>query len=173
MDAMPAPARKEPITSKLPDFESALYQMLRAAARDATRLAYCPYSRFPVGAALLATGGTIWSGANFETVTLSQTIHAEEVALSAAISGGVFTNATPGSDAWFNAIEALAVYAPKSSGLWPCGNCRATLSEVFRNQVIIAITGSGDDDFKVVRFNALIPFPMGCAEVLSSLRPNG
>jgi len=157
--------------SGLPDFNGTLYQMLLAAARDAVGLAYCPYSNFPVGAALLTYDGRIYKGANFETVTFTQTKHAEEVALLAAFSDEVFVRAQRAGVDRLHTFEALAVFVPKKLGLMPCGNCCATLAEVFRDQFIIAITGPGNADFEVVRFNALAPYLMHREDVLESARP--
>ena len=43
-----------------------LFTKLRTAAREAARGAYCPYSHFPVGAAILTTDGKMYSGCNVE-----------------------------------------------------------------------------------------------------------
>lgn len=153
---------------RLPDFYSPLYRALIIAAREAADLAYCPYSRFPVGAALLTSEGIIYRGANVENGGFSQTMHAEEVALSAAFSDGVFKRADAKGVDRFHAIEALAIYVPNTPGAWPCGNCRQTLSEFFQGQVIITITGPGDDNFDVMRFSSLLPHQFPHEGVLAS-----
>jgi cytidine deaminase len=91
-------------------------------ARRASRLAYCPYSNFHVGAAILA-GGRIFTGANVENASYGLTICAERTAAFAAILAGA------------GRIEAIAVAcvdAPDGSGpelLMPCGACRQVLVE--------------------------------------------
>ena len=90
---------------------------LRARAREATANAYVPYSRFPVGAALLTEDGTIVSGANIENASFGLTCCAERTA--------VFTAAAAGH----RVITAIAVTAPRVETVTPCGACRQVLNE--------------------------------------------
>ena len=63
-----------------------LNKLTKAAAR-ASHSAYCPYSEFPVGAAVLAQNGSIFSGCNVENASYGLTICAERVAIFAAVEG--------------------------------------------------------------------------------------
>ena len=58
-------------------------------AREAAANAYCPYSRFPVGAALECTNGRIFTGCNVENMALGSTMCAERIAIYKAVSEGV------------------------------------------------------------------------------------
>ncbi len=95
---------------------------LLEAAREASRSAYCPYSNFHVGAAVLA-GGRVFTGANIENASYGLTICAERTAAFAAVLAGA------------GKIEAIAVAcvdAPEGSAvemLMPCGACRQVLVE--------------------------------------------
>ncbi len=95
---------------------------LLEAARAASRSAYCPYSNFHVGAAVLA-GGTIYTGANVENASYGLTVCAERTAAFAAVLAG------------HKRIEAIAVAcvdAPEGCDpglLMPCGACRQVLAE--------------------------------------------
>ena len=90
---------------------------LRTRAREATAHAYVPYSRFPVGAALLTEDGTVVSGANIENASFGLTCCAERTA--------VFTAAAAGH----RVVVAIAVTAPRVETVTPCGACRQVLNE--------------------------------------------
>jgi cytidine deaminase len=95
---------------------------LLAAAREAARSAYCPYSNFHVGAALLA-GGKVFTGANVENASYGLTVCAERTAAFAAVIAGAPR---------IEAIAVACVDAPEGSpteGLMPCGACRQVLAE--------------------------------------------
>ncbi|NWG18424.1 MAG: cytidine deaminase [Chloroflexi bacterium] len=100
-------------------------QELIRLAIAASEKAYVPYSHYPVGAALLAANGTIYTGCNVENAAYPATICAERTALVKAVSEGQCH------------FEALAVVT--RSGGSPCGVCRQMLYEFAPNlQVIIA-----------------------------------
>ena len=90
---------------------------LLAAARAAFEEAYVPYSEYPVGAALRASDGTVYTGCNIENANYSNSLHAEEVALGKAVSDGT------------NSFEVLAVASAAEDGVTPCGMCRQSLAE--------------------------------------------
>ena len=60
---------------------------LLTSAEDARANAYCPYSNFPVGAALLAGDGRIFVGCNVENGSYGLTICAERTAVASAVTG--------------------------------------------------------------------------------------
>lgn len=83
----------------------------------ARRHAHAPYSRFAVGAALLAADGRVFRGANIENASYGLGVCAERVALWKAVSEGV------------TEFTALAVAGPAGHTVSPCGACRQTLAE--------------------------------------------
>lgn len=91
---------------------------LLAAARDAAKLAYAPYSNFAVGAALAFADGTVVTGANVENASYGLSLCAETVAAAKALSGGLR-----------GGLEAVAVVGPAGT-ITPCGRCRQVLSEL-------------------------------------------
>lgn len=90
-------------------------QHLLALAIKATRNAYIPYSGYPVGAALRALDGTIYTGCNVENASYPVTICAERTALVKAVSEG-------------RRAFDLVVVATRNGGS-PCGMCRQMLFE--------------------------------------------
>ena len=92
-------------------------QTLLAAARAASERAYAPYSRFHVGAAVLADDGRVFSGANVENASYGLTSCAERNAIFAAVFAGART------------IVAVAIHPPTEAPTAPCGGCRQVIHE--------------------------------------------
>lgn len=92
-------------------------QDLFEAARAAMAHAHAPYSKFPVGAAIRADDGKIYSGANIENISFPQGWCAEPTAISCMIMGGG------------RRIVEMAVIAEKLPLCPPCGGCRQKISE--------------------------------------------
>lgn len=90
---------------------------LVAAARAAQAQAYAPYSRFPVGAALLAGDGTVHTGCNVENASYGLSCCAERNAVAAAVLAGK------------RRFTAIAVSGNSAQPLAPCGACRQVLRE--------------------------------------------
>ena len=90
---------------------------LMAEAVKARKRAYAPYSRFPVGAALLTKDGRVYHGCNVENASYGLTICAERNAVWKAVSEGV------------TEFSAIAVTARDGRGAPPCGSCRQVLHE--------------------------------------------
>ena len=94
-------------------------QKLKAAAKAAVGRAYAPYSRFPVGAAVLTASGRIYAGCNVENASYGLSNCAERTAIFNAVAAG-------GKKLRLNCI---AVYTPTKSVTAPCGACRQVIYE--------------------------------------------
>ena len=103
------------------------HNALIAAARAASARAYCPYSKFPVGAAVLTENGEIFSGCNVENASYGLTICAERNAIFQAVAAGRTT------------ITAVVVYTPTSIPSAPCGACRQVINEFGPDAEIISV----------------------------------
>jgi cytidine deaminase len=99
-------------------------ELIRAAF-DAQQRAFCPYSDFPVGAALRTASGRIFQGVNVENASFGLTICAERVAASAAVAAGE------------RGFAEIAVVS--RGGVSPCGACRQFLAEFNPSLPIVMI----------------------------------
>ena len=91
---------------------------LAAEAARAAKAAYCPYSKFQVGAAVMSEDGRIFTGCNVENASYGLTVCAERNAVFTAVAAGA------------RKIKALALAAGKPNEVvTPCGACRQVLSE--------------------------------------------
>jgi cytidine deaminase len=106
---------------------------LERAAREAAGRAYCPYSRFPVGAAVLAADGQVHSGCNVENASYGLTICAERNAVFQAVARTVEPLH----------IKAVLVYTPTASPTAPCGACRQVLLEFMEETAPVYLVGQG------------------------------
>lgn len=100
-------------------FSDNVVQNLLRNASEIRQRAYCPYSNFAVGAAILTEEESkVYTGCNIENSTLAPSICAERAAIAKAVSDGYLK------------LKAVAVVAhQKNSFTAPCGVCRQTLSE--------------------------------------------
>jgi len=119
---------------------------LFAQARKAADYAYAPYSKFRVGAALLAEDGTVFTGCNVENRSFGLTVCAERNAVFKAVSCGQ------------RSFKALAISTPDSqSPVGPCGACRQVLSEFMEPASPVLFGGSGKEKVNTT-LGVLYPF---------------
>ena len=102
---------------------------LMTAAARVRRNAYAPYSSYRVGAAILASSGKIYTGANFENASFGAGTCAERVALGCALSAGE------------RELAAICV-SGQSADITPCGICRQALREFGDMEVICCGDGA-------------------------------
>ncbi|MFO7535448.1 MAG: cytidine deaminase [Kiritimatiellia bacterium] len=121
-------------------------KLIRAAVEAASR-AYAPYSQFPVGAALVADNGRIFTGCNVENASYGLTICAERAAVAAAV--------TAGCRCFIHIAIAAGTGGEPAT---PCGACRQILSE-FADPDMDCLLVTLDQPGQVRRFrlDALLP----------------
>ncbi|MBD7935814.1 cytidine deaminase [Cytobacillus stercorigallinarum] len=102
-------------------------------AKIARDRAYVPYSKFKVGAALLAVDGTVFHGCNIENAAYSMCNCAERTALFKAYSDGV------------TEFKMLAVVADTDRPVSPCGACRQVISELCSKEMPVVLTNLNGD----------------------------
>ena len=125
-----------------------LLDMLKPAALEACQNAHAPYSRFPVGAALLTRSGDVMGGCNVENASFGLTICAERNALAQAVAQGV----RPGQ------IEALLIYTPGDVAHAPCGACRQVMHELLKESAVV-ISCCDASEYRSWGMDNLIPDP--------------
>lgn len=106
---------------------------------------YSPYSKFPVGAALLTKSGQIFTGCNIENAAFPVSCCAERVAIFSAISAGE------------RSFTEMAVVADTNRPVPPCGSCRQVMSEFFNPELKIHLTNL-KGEIKTVTMEELLPF---------------
>ncbi|MBO6218301.1 MAG: cytidine deaminase [Treponema sp.] len=115
-------------------------------AFQASKASYSPYSKFPVGAAILTSDGRIFTGCNVENRSYGLTNCAERTAVFTAVAEGA------------KRIRAVAIAAPKADyPVGPCGACRQVLSE-FGDESVPVIFGSKIENVKKATLGELYPF---------------
>jgi cytidine deaminase len=144
LERVTASQLKRYVKTILPD--NLVQEMIRQARRASER-AYCPYSRFRVGAAVLTGAGKIVAGCNVENASYGLTICAERSAIFRAIAQGA------------TRICAVLVYTPTDKPTAPCGACRQVINEFGRESIIISVC----DGRMVMRrkLSALLAEPFG------------
>ena len=115
---------------------------LIAEATRVREFAYCPYSNFAVGAAVLGESGAIYGGCNVENASYSMTNCAERTAIYKAISAGE------------QEILALAVVAQGIEPVPPCGACRQVIAEFRIPHILMANLA---DDVREMTLEEIIP----------------
>jgi cytidine deaminase len=107
---------------------------LKAAAMEASRNAYCRYSRFRVGAAVLSETGEIFAGCNVENASYGLTMCAERNAIFQAVAKSAVGEK--------KRIKALLIYTPTASATPPCGACRQVINEFGPDAEIYSVCDS-------------------------------
>lgn len=126
---------------------SAVRRRLEKAARRAAAASYSPYSKFPVGAAVLTSSGHVFTGCNVENASYGLCNCAERTA--------IFTAAAAGE----RAIKAVAVYTPTPTATSPCGACRQVINEFGPTALVISVC-DGADRIETT-LDQLLPYAFG------------
>ncbi|XP_016004678.1 cytidine deaminase [Rousettus aegyptiacus] len=123
-------------------------QQLLLSSQEAKKSAYCPYSHFPVGAAVLTRSGRIFSGCNIENACYPLGICAERTAIQKAVSEG------------YKDFRAIAIASDlQDDFISPCGACRQVMREFGTNWAVYMTKLDGTYVVKTVQ--ELLPASFG------------
>ena len=120
------------------------FQLLIEKAYEGQSHAYAPYSGFCVGAAVLTSGGRIYTGCNIENASYGATNCAERTAVFKAVSEGE------------KHISAIAIVGPKGRYTYPCGICRQVIAE-FADEHTAVVLAKNPDEYIVKTMEQILP----------------
>jgi cytidine deaminase len=113
-------------------------------ALEARKMAYVPYSKFPVGAALLSENGKVYLGCNIENAAYPLCNCAERTALFKAYSEGD------------QRYKAIAIVADSPQPVSPCGACRQVMAELCPPDMPVILANTRGDVMETT-VSALLP----------------
>jgi len=136
---------KEKLIEKI---EDRLPELIEKAI-DMRNYSYAPYSKFRVGAALLAKDGKIFGGCNIENAAYGPSNCAERTAFFKAVSEGV------------REFTAIAIAGGPEEGIVdfcaPCGVCRQVMAEFCDKDSFLIILAKSVSEYEVYTLSELFP----------------
>ena len=121
------------------------YRSLMDKAIEVSKNAYCPYSKFPVGACVLTENDKIYTGCNFENSSFGLTICAERNAIGSAVADGE------------TKVKAVAIYSPNMEDCYPCGACRQVLFEFQPDEYEIDVVTENLGELEIKKLSYFLP----------------
>ncbi|MDO5132484.1 MAG: cytidine deaminase [Eubacteriales bacterium] len=134
--------------------EKMIRELIETAAAQ-RQYSYAPYSRYRVGAALLANNGTVFPGCNIENAAYTPSICAERTAFTRAVSEGV---------SGFDAICIVGGFEEEkvpSGYSVPCGVCRQVMMEFCDPQTFRIIVATDAEHYDIYLLKDLLPQGFG------------
>ena len=126
-------------------------QELCQKAVQMQQFSYVPYSRFPVGAALECSDGTVFTGCNVENAAYGSTICAERTAIVKAVSEG------------HRDFVRIAIAGNSEDFCVPCGSCRQVMMEFAPGMEVICLNAAGES--RTFSLAELLPHGFGSAHL--------
>ena len=120
-------------------------ELLITKAIEAREGAYCPYSKFKVGAAVLFEDGEIYTGCNIENASFGATNCAERTAIFSAVSKGN------------RKLKAIALIGDVNKFTYPCGICRQVIAEFADSEDIKIYIIKNKDEYLELTLAEILP----------------
>lgn len=127
-------------------------EKLIESAKKAREYAYAPYSKFKVGAALLAKDGKVYQGCNVENASYGLCNCAERTAIFKAVSEGE------------NEFVGVAVVADTDRPVPPCGACRQVLMELCGPNMAVILSNMKGDVLEL-KVEDLLPYAFASTDM--------
>lgn len=123
-------------------------------AKKARLMAYAPYSKFKVGAALLTKSGKVYHGCNIENAAYTPTNCAERTAFFKAVSEG---------ETEFEKIAVVGAMEGREADdiCSPCGVCRQVMMEFCNPKTFKIILAKGKGNILVSSLDEILPYGFG------------
>ena len=122
-------------------------------ALEARQMAYAPYSKYKVGAALLTKQGRVYKGCNIENAAYTPTNCAERTAFFKAVSEGE------------RAFDAIAIVGGLQDSptdyAYPCGVCRQVMMEFCDPDTFQIIVAISREKYEVYTLREMLPLGFG------------
>lgn len=127
---------------------------LLGEAKKARLMAYAPYSKFKVGAALLTKSGKVYYGCNIENAAYTPTNCAERTAFFKAVSEG---------ETEFEKIAVVGAMEGREADdiCSPCGVCRQVMMEFCNPKTFKIILANGEGNILVSSLDEILPYGFG------------
>lgn len=123
--------------------------LLIGKAKEYMENAYAPYSRFKVGAAILADDGRIFGGCNIENSSYGAAICAERTAAVKAVSEGA------------GHFKAIAIVCSSGEFAFPCGICRQFVGEFMDKDGMLYLEDEKEGELSIPFFDSIPYFFTG------------
>lgn len=120
-------------------------ELLIEKALEARERAYCPYSNFKVGAAVLFEDGEVYTGCNIENASYGATNCAERTAIFNAVEKGN------------RKMMAIALVGDVNNYTYPCGICRQVIAEFAESTKMPIIIIKNKTDYKELTLEEVLP----------------
>ena len=128
--------------------DDALCRHLIAAALEARKRSYAPYSPYHVGAALWTQSGKLYTGCNIENAAFTPTNCAERTAFFKAVSEGKRD---------FVKIAIVGGKKGEMTAPAPCGVCLQVMSEFCKADEFEIVMAKSEEDYSSKRLSELLP----------------
>jgi cytidine deaminase len=142
------PSKKE---KDMPEPDTKILQEMAKRAKAISEKAYCPYSKFRVGAVVLSDDGQLFEGCNVENASYGLTICAERNAVFQMVARAQ------------QKIVAVVIYTKSPKPAAPCGTCRQVIHEFGPDALIMSVC-DGPDVLKK-KLSDLLPDAFGPANL--------